>query len=557
MTATANNIVSHSNQAGKIKMSIRKAAKTLLVVFAVTALNACLPEGNAFRSASSQNRLIYGLTLEPSGFDPHIHRSSELGIPLRQVYDTLVYRDPNTKAFVPGLATEWSISSDGLMYTFKLREGVTFHDGTAFNAQAVAANLDRIVDPATGSQRAVFMLGPYAGYEIVDDYTIRIVLERPYAALLDALSQVYLGIASPSALNAYSTARYQFHQVGTGPFTFVELVPGQRILLRRNNAYMWGPSFYKPVGENSVEEIEFRFYTDPSTRALALESGEAHVMGEILPTDARLLTGNSAIQLLPVSVPGQPTQFLINTTRFPTDNRAVRQALLFGTNRNAIIDAIFQRFSPVAWGPLAANTLYYDRALNGSYSYDIAQAQALLTSVGFADSNADGILDINGFDLEVNVVVPPWGLIPQIAELLQDQWRIIGVRALLTPVPTFPALQQVVESGAYNLVAFDTAGLDPVFLNDFFLSTGSLNWTGFANQELDTVLTQAATVTDEPTRQALYARAQQIIMEEALLLPIRDYVNLNASRAQVQQLTFDPYGWFPLLNNVVMLGTES
>lgn len=517
------------------------------------ALAACLPAVQT-QPGAGQGRLIYGLTLQPSGFDPHIHRSSELGIPLRQVYDTLVYRDPATRAFVPGLATEWTISGDGLLYTFRLRQGVVFHDGTPFNAQAVAANLDRIVDPATGSQRAAFMLGPYAGYEIADDYTISIRLSAPYSPLLDALAQVYLGMASPTAFSQYSTNRYQFHQVGTGPFVFVELIPGERILLKRNPAYAWGPAFYQPPGENAVNEIEFRFFSDPATRLLALESGDAQVMGELLPTDARLLTGNSSIQLLPVSVPGQPIQFLMNTARFPTDNRAVRQALLFGTNRNAIVDAVFQRFSPVAWGPLAANTLFYNRAMNGAYAFDSAQARALLASVGFQDSNTDGILEAGGVDLEVSVIVPPWGLIPQIAELLLDQWRTIGVRARLTPVPTFPALQEAVQQGDYNLVAFDTPGLDPALLNDFYLSTGSLNWTGFASQELDTLLTQAVAQTDEAARQALYNQAQQLIMEEALTLPIRDYVNLNASRAALQNLTFDPYGWFPLLNNVVYAG---
>lgn len=531
-------------------MPLKSVTIALVGAIALT-LCACLPALQTQQNGQQQ-RIVYGLTLQPSGFDPHIHRSSELGIPLRQVYDTLVYRDPTTRAFVPGLATEWSIAEGGLVYTFRLREGVVFHDGTPFNAQAVAANLDRIVDPATGSQRAVFMLGPYAGYEILDEFNIRIRLSTPYGPLLDALSQVYLGIASPTALGQYSPNRYQFHQVGTGPFTFVELVPGDRIVLRRNPDYTWGPAFYQPVNDNAISEIEFRFFTDPSTRALALESGDAQVMGELLPTDARLLTGNSAIQLLPVSVPGQPMQFLMNTTRFPTDNRAVRQALLFGTNRNAIIDAIFQRFSPVAWGPLTANTLFYNRALNGSYAFNIEQAQALLASAGFEDSNGDGILEVNGIDLQVDVVVPPWGLIPQIAEMLQDQWRTIGIRAMLTPVPTFPSLEQAVQDGAYNLVAFDTSGLDPAFLNDFYMSTGSLNWTGYANQELDALLMQAVAQTDEANRQALYNRIQQIIMDEALILPIRDYVNLNASRATVQNLMFDPYGWFPILSNAFL-----
>lgn len=530
-------------------MPVRHGWAALVSALLLT-LGACLPAVQTQQGAG-QGRLVYGLTLQPSGFDPHIHRSAELGIPLRQVYDTLVYRDPTTRAFVPGLAAEWSISQDGLVYTFKLKQGVVFHDGTPFNAQAVAANLDRIADPATGSQRAAFMLGPYAGYDIADEYTISIRLSAPYSPLLDALAQVYLGMASPTAFNQYSTNRYQFHQVGTGPFTFVELVPGERILLRRNPDYTWGPAFYQPPGENAVNEIEFRFFSDPATRLLALESGDAQIMGELLPTDARLLAGNSSIQLLPVSIPGQPTQFLLNTARFPTDNRAVRQALLFGTNRNAIIDAVFQRFSPAAWGPLAASTLFYDRALNGAYAFDSAQAQALLAAAGFNDTNNDGILEANGVDLEVTVIVPPWGMIPQIAELLLDQWRTIGIRARLTPVPTFPTLQEAVQQGDYNLVAFDTPGLDPALLNDFYLSTGSLNWTGYASQELDALLTQAVTQTDEAARQALYSQAQQIIMEEALVLPIRDYVNLNASRAAVQNLIFDPYGWFPLLNNAV------
>ncbi|MBZ0292227.1 MAG: hypothetical protein K8L99_06630, partial [Anaerolineae bacterium] len=337
-------------------------ALRLFFVLVFIVLTGCLPENGAGQ-ASNVRRMVYGLTLKPTGIDPHIHQSSELGIPLRQVYDTLVYREPVGHAIVAGLATDWSISEDGLVYSFKLRTDVTFHDGTPFNAQAVAANLDRITNPETASQRAVFMLGPYKGYEIVDDYTIDILLNEPYSPLLDSLAQVYLAIASPTALSEYSDNRYQFHQVGTGPFIFEEYVPHERLVIRRNPDYKWGPSFYEAPDENSVNEIEFRFFDDPPTRSLALESDEAQVMGELLPTDARLLTGNSSIQINPVNVPGLPLQFLINTQQFPTDERAVRQALLFGTNRNAIVDAVFQRFSPVAWGPLTSSTLYYDRSV--------------------------------------------------------------------------------------------------------------------------------------------------------------------------------------------------
>lgn len=516
---------------------------TLLLLLLFT----CLPV-----RSQGNNRIIYGLTLQPSGFDPHINRSSELGIPLRQVYDTLVYRHPDTNEIVAGLATDWSISEDGLVYTFTLRQGVVFHDGTPFNAQAVGTNLDRITSPQTASQLAAFLLGPYAGYEVIDDYTIRILLSSPYSPLLDSLAQVYLGIASPTALSQYSENRYQFHQAGTGPFQFVELVPGDRLVIERNPDYNWGPVFYNPPTEQSIDQIEFRFFTDPPTRSLALESDQAQIMGELLPTDARALTGNSTIQLVPQSVPGQPLQFLMNTNRFPTDSRGVRQALIFGANRNAIVDAVYQQFSPVAWGPLAANTLYYDRSVQGLYAHDIGQAQALLTAAGYSDSDNDGYLDIGGVTATVDVIVPPWGLAPQVAELLQDQWRTIGIRATLKPVPTIGSLLDAVASGEYNLVAFNTYGLDPVLLNDFYLSDGANNYTGFVDDELDDVLREATRQTDPAVRAALYARAQQIIMNEALVLPIRDQVNLNASSAVLTNLQFDPYGWFPLLNNVVL-----
>ncbi|MCB9451825.1 MAG: hypothetical protein H6672_10320 [Anaerolineaceae bacterium] len=527
-------------------------------LFLTALLVSCAPDSSNATTVPSQaaNRIVYGLTLEPSGFDPHIHRSSELGIALRQVYDTLVYRDPVTKQFVPGLASAWEISEDGLTYTFSLRQDVKFHDGTPFNAQAVAVNLDRITNPDTASQYAVFLLGPYAGYEIVDNYTIRIILSEPYSPLLDSLSQVYLGIASPAALAEYSLNRYQFHQVGTGPFIFVELVPGDRLVIRRNPDYAWGPSFYTPPAANAVDEIEFRFFTDPPTRSLALEGGSAQVMGELLPGDARALATNSAIQLLPTPIPGQPLQFIMNTLRFPTDNRAVRQALLFGTNRDSIIDAVYQRFSPVAWGPLAASTRYYTRDMVGLYSYDIGQARSLLASLGYLDTNNDGILEISGVDLTVDVLVPPWGLIPETAQLLQDQWATIGIRARLEPVPTFGALLERVSSGEFNLVAFNAFGVDPSFLNQYFLTDGSSNWTGFGSVELDNILNEAVRQTDDTVRASLYAQAQRIIMDEALILPIRDYVNLNGASATLQGLTFDAYGWFPLLANTSQAGTR-
>ena len=301
-----------------------------------------------------------------------------------------------------------------------------------------------------------------------------------------------------------------------------------------------------------MDEIEFRFFEDVGTRAIGLEGGDAQIMGELLPTDARALSANSQIQLLPISVPGQPLQFLMNTQRFPTDDVRVRQALLYATNREAIIDAVFQRFSNIAWGPLSANTAFYNGALAGAYAFDPSQAQALLTDAGFQDTDNNGYVDFGGADITVDLIVPPWGLIPEVAQLIQDQWRTVGIRANLNQVPSRGLLFEQVQTGEYNLVAYYEFGVDPAFLSRYFTTEGPTNWTGFSNPELDTILFDAERQSDLAVRANLYAQAQRTIMEQALILPIRDYVNLNGASASVQGLAFDAYGWFPLLNNLVV-----
>jgi peptide/nickel transport system substrate-binding protein len=539
-------IVTETDHHGKVKMS------RLILVLLITAITACSPASQ--ENTVAANRIVYGLTLSPSGFDPHVNESSEIGIVLRQVYDTLVYRDPATNQFTAGLATEWTLSQDQLIYTFKLRQDVKFHDGTEFTAQTVADNLDRITNPETKSQKALALLGTYQRHEITDRYVINIILSEPFAPLLDSFSQVYLGMASPTAFRQYPVERYQFHQVGTGPFRLIDFIPDNRLVLKRNPDYQWAPSFYKIPAEGGIEEIEYRFFGDVATRLTGLESGTAQIMGEIPPSDARSLTGNSQIRIIRTGIPGQPLQFLMNTRTFPTDNTVMRQALIYATNRTAITDVVFQGFSPTAWGPLSRQTLYYSRDVENRYAYDQNQARALLASLGYSDNDNNGYLDAGSGNLQVTIIVPPWGSIPLVAQLLQDQWREVGVEAVLKLVPDFPSLLEAIRNSPYNLVAFYSFGLDPVFLSSYFMTDASRNWTGFSSAGLDTILRDAARRTESNVRRDLYAQAQRIIMDEALILPIRDYVNLNGASATIQGLTFDAYGWFPLMANVFQTG---
>lgn len=525
-------------------------AKRSITFLTFMMLVACLGMPNQ----AQDNRIVYGLTLSVSGIDPHINRSTELGIVLRQVYDTLVYRHPDTREFVPGLAQAWDISEDGLVYTFELREDVVFHDGTPFTAEAIAANFSRIFASETASQRSRFLLGPMTSYQVVDPYTFRITLSTPFTPLLDALSQVYLGIASPTALAEFADAplRYQFHQVGTGPFEFVEYVPEDRIVIRRNQNYAWGPDFYGDLPDNAIEEIEFRFFRDPATRLLSLENGNAQIMGELSPLDARNAAGRTDVALLPTEIAGQPLQFYFNTQLAPTDDVRVRQALTYAINRTAIVEAVYQGFSPQGWGPLSTSTQYYNRGVEGVYDYNIEQAETLLAVAGYTDTDEDGILDFAGEPLQITLVQPPWGLLPQVTQLLRDQWAFIGVETTILPVPGYTALLETRANDDYNLISFDQPGLDPYILNQAFLSNSGDNWANYSNPELDRVLLEAMQLPEGEERRLAYGQAQAIIMQDAVVLPIRNYVNLNAHTANINGLRYDPYGWFPLLYGVAL-----
>jgi peptide/nickel transport system substrate-binding protein len=495
------------------------------------------------------------LTLSPSGIDPHINASSELGIPLSSVYDTLVFRvvdggGSEKDQYAPGLAEAWRISDDGLTYTFDLRRDVVFHDGEPFNAEAVGVNLERIVAPSNQSQKAVFLLGPFESVEVVDEYTVAIHLSAPYAPLLDGLAQVYLGMASPAALREWGRD-YQFHQVGTGPFKFVEYVPNDHMTLVRNEDYRWAPSIYTHPGPAYLEEIEFRFFADPAGRALALEAGDVQVMGELPPLDAARLEKDPRFQIVPVAIPGQPLGLILNTQRAPLDDVRLRQALLLATDQQTIVQAVFAGASPPAYAPLTRATFGYAAALEGRYSYNPEEAAALLEEAGWSDVDGDGTRERNGQPLVLDALLMTWGSVPEVAQLLQAQWQRVGV-GLRSQVVTYPAALEAAREGSYHVIPQSFSGSDPDLLWTYYHSGQPFNWTQVSDTALDDLLERGRRVSDARQRAEMYAQAQQRIMELALLVPIRDPVNLNAASARVQGLHFDSHGWFPLLHDVYL-----
>jgi peptide/nickel transport system substrate-binding protein len=519
---------------------MKRNSRTLIAAAALLSLSACGPSGE------EPLTLRYGLTLAPTGIDPHLNASSELGIPLSSVYDTLVYLDPETGDFVPGLAQSWEISGDGRTYTFHLRNDVTFHDGTPFNAQAVLANIGYTLDPDHHSQRAAAMLGEFESTEVIDDHTVALHLREPFAPLLDSLSQVYLGIASPSALETWGPTEYQFHQVGTGPYRFVEYVPNDHLTLARNPDYDWGPSVYR-AERAQVETIVFTFYVDEATRALALQSGEVDVIGEIPPRDADRLANAGGFNLAAVPIPGQPMQYFLNTHRAPTDDALVRRALIQAIDREAVVRTVFGEHSPVARGILAAATpgAPLETPLP---PYDPTAARALLDQAGWVDEDGDGMRSRDGVPLGFLVIAPNWGSNPDVAQLLKAAWEEMGATVTLEVAAGFGPLREAQSTGEYNVIGYNSFGTDADLLRMFFESDALFNWSGVSDPEIDSILAEAAALPLDPeARSALYERLAERVLDQALVLPLRDYVDLVVSSDRVQDLRFSAQGWFPQL----------
>ena len=517
----------------------------LLLAAVCMALASCSPANHE----GTGSKLVYGLTLAPSGLDPHIDVSSELGIPLNSVYDTLVFRS-HSGEYLPMLAETWSISDDGLRYEFRLRQGIRFHDGTPFDATAVKRTLDRIADPESGSRRAVTLLGPYVSSSVRDEHTLVVELSQPFAPLLDSFSQVYLAPASPATLDKWG-AEYQFHQVGTGPFKLSEYLPKDHVTLVRYDEYVRIPGTYERDVLPEVTEVEFRFLVEPAVRLPALESGDADVVGEIPPQDASRIEQDDEIELVPVAIPGLPLVGFLNTQAAPTDDIRVRQALLLATDRAQIVQTVFGGYSPVATGALSRNHAdYAPTAGHSAPSADIAGAAALLDEAGWRLGN-NGMRSREGTPLRLRAYVMGWGMVPEVGQLLQAQWKGLGVELQMEEV-TFAAALAAVAANEHNLIFWSEPGTDADLLTSFFHSgrLGQRNWSRAASPDLDAALDAAREASDRGARRELYARAQHLIMDQALIIPIRDYVNLNGVRACVGELAFDSRGWFPNLNDL-------
>ena len=324
----------------------------MLLLFTALILAACSSgdsgnsdDGNGDAASDGENggTLVFGRGGDSTSLDPSRTTEGETFKVTKNIFETVVDFEEGGTEIVPGLATDWDVSDDGLTYTFNLEEGITFHDGTDFNADAVVKNFERWA----GGDAELFpyynsMFGGFEGDEghviesvkAEDDSTVVFTLTRPQAPFLKNLAMDMFAIASPTAFNEQGDDDFERNPVGTGPFKFVEWKPNDSITVEKNEDY-WQDGLPK------LDKVIFQSIPDNSARLNALLSGEIDLADGINPSDATSIEDNPDLQL--IERPSMNVGYLgLTVTREPFDKVEVRQAMNHAIDKQAIIDAFYE-----------------------------------------------------------------------------------------------------------------------------------------------------------------------------------------------------------------------
>ncbi len=487
--------------------------------------------------ASTQTELVFGRGGDSTSLDPITTTEGETFKVTVNIFETLLNYGEQDTTLHPGLATEWTPSEDGLTYTLKLREGVKFHDGTDFNAEAVVFNFERWMNGDSDQFPYYTMFGGFKGDEghvikevkAVDELTVEFTLTRPQAPFLKNLAMSPFGIASPTALETHGD-KFRENPVGTGPFKFVEWKPNDRIVIEKNPEY-WMEGYPK------LETVIFRVIPENSARLNALTTGEIDLMDGVNPSDLGQIEGNADLQT--IKRPSMNVGYLgLTATREPFDNKLVRQALNHAIDKEGIIAAFYGGLAEPAKNPMPPSLEGYNDEIE-AYPYDLAKAKELLAEAGYPD----------GFEMELWAMPVPRPYMPdgmKVAEVIQSSFAEIGVKAEIVTYDWGTYLDKASkgEADAFLLGWTGDNGDADNFIYTLLDkdSIGSNNYSYYSNDELHDILIEAQTVTDPEQRNALYKQAQEIVHEDAPWVPLVHSTPLLAAKSSLAGLLPHPTG---------------
>lgn len=478
---------------------------------------------------AAESKIIFVEGSDIDTLDPQITRSRPSEIPIDHIYNKLVkWKDTELSEIVPDLAESWETSKDGLIWTFKLRKGIRFTDGSPFNAHAVKFSLERILDKKTASpNRSLFI--PITEIETPDDYTIRLKTKTPFASLLENLAAAAGGMLSPSAVNRWGDD-FGRNPVGTGPFILEKWIPGEMAVLVKNKNY-----FGKPA---NIDKIIYKPVPEGSARAIELESGQADIVNRIPPEAVARLKANPNLNIRII-----PSTFQVfwelNSRKAPFNDIRVRKAVNYAVDKEAIVDKILGGYGSVPDGLFPPGVQARMKLL--PYGYDPERAKSLLAEAGYP----------KGFKTKLWTTHGRYMKDKEVAEAIQGYLARIGIETEFK-IWEWSAYQKTIyspaiEDGGMWILGTSIPTADWRLTRKFTTGDPS-NLTGYSNPKVDELLMKARATMDYTKRMDLYKEIQRIVWDEAPWLFVYNQVQIIGMKKEIEGLEVFGYEVLDFMN---------
>ncbi|MFC9691033.1 ABC transporter substrate-binding protein [Kribbella sp. NPDC056951] len=505
-----------------------KRLGTVLVTVATLVTAGCGTSASAGQGADSGSpvrggTLKFAISGDPLCLDGHAISSGLNQYLGRIAYDTVTTLDREGNP-APYLADSWTVSPDGTTYTFKLKSGVTFSDGTAWDAEAFKLNLEHMRDPKTKSPLAAAYIAPYKDSKVIDARTLEVHLSSAYTPFTYVLAQSWLGVLSPKAIKE-SPKTLCDKPIASGPFVVESYKRGQSISYVRRAGYNWAPAWLKHQGEAYLDRIEVTIVPEPVVRFNALTSGQYDITDLVPAQNAKAVEANKNLTFENLTRTGHPNAIWFNTGRAPLNDLAVRRAVVAAVDVAAVAKSVGFGYFPVKDNYLASNSKYYDKTTEGILKYDAGLANQLLDKAGWTGRDGQGYR-INAVGKRLSLALPTVESAtpsPQLVQV-QGQLKTVGIELRIEQLPQ----AQVTDrryAGDYDLTSgyWHTNTTDVLFIryhsSEIPGARIGQNASYLKDAKLDAILAEARRTPDGPKAAALYAQAQHRLIELVPALP--------------------------------------
>lgn len=482
----------------------------------------------AGESVSQDADIVAAVNVDFTTLDPLDTSDTLSGDVQRMLYDGLFGFDEDMN-IIPMLATDYEANDDATEYVFKLRQGVSFSDGTPWNADAAKANFDRWADKDLGLKRTTFLCNTLKSCEVVDEYTIKVTLNNPFGAFINNLAHPATACVSPTLIAKGSEACAE-EACGTGQYTFTEWVPGEYLKVELKKDW-WGYEAGLAESDAGFKSVTFKPVTESATRVAMIQSGDAQMIWPVPAENIDALKGDSNVVI--GAEEGIVVRYLMmNNQKAPFNDVRVRQAINYAINKEAYCAVVKNGYATPAKSVIGSAVQFYKA--NDPYPYDIEKAKELLADAGYPDGFTTSIMFSN---TTANT---------KQCEFIKQQLEQVGIKVELNGMESAIVNEKVqgnYPSGAEAEVEMYVIGWSP--------STGDADWgmrpllaieseppmsyniCYYENEEVDQLLKDGLNTADVEARKAAYEKAQDIIWEESPLVCLASDMNTWANAKNI------------------------